>query len=299
LPQGLDSSLVNDIRNGNTQSTTTTTTTSIDTNQTLALDELFLDYTIYDSAFFRIGKFAQTWGYGHLFNPGNLVSATGSGINMKAFAAAGPFDITGLVIANPGFFADTQHPKANEFGYAGKLGVNAGLLSGDFSVYKQQAIGTELDAGLKTSLAGFDLYTDVLGYQNHTTNRWWPGLLIGTYYQLKTDWSWKFLAEYWVNGSTYGTYNRSIGFGATSDPVIKNLDLRLNGKWYHSLDDHSGQLVAGIDISPLPKLDIALGIPWTYGPQSGVYVLGNTDREKRYLAALLTIGVNFDFEKAR
>jgi hypothetical protein len=300
LPQGLDSTLINDLRTGTTQSTsTTTTTTQVNTNQTLALDELFLDYTIYDSAFFRIGKFAQTWGYGHLFNPGNLVSKTGSAINMKAFAAAGPFDLTGLIIADPSFFEDTQHPRAYEFGYAGKLGINAGLFSGNLSVYEQPANGTTLDAGLKTSLLGFDLYGELLGYKNPTNNRWWPGLIAGTYYQLKTDWSWKLLAEYWVDGSTYGTYNRSIGLGATSDPVFKDLDLRFSAKWYHSLDDHSGQVVTAIDISPLPKMDIALGIPWTYGPKTGIYVSGNTDSEKRYLAAFLTVGVKFDFEKAR
>jgi len=299
LPQGQDD-LINTLRNGTTQSNiTTTTTTPIDTKQTLGLDELFLDYTLYDSAFFRIGKFAQTWGFGHLFNPGNLVAATGSGVNFKGFAAAGPFALTGLVIADTSFFEDSTHPRADEFGYAGSLGISGGMFTGNLSVYKQRAAGTELDAGLKTSLLGFDLYSELLGYQNHVTNKWWPGLLAGTYYQLKTSWSWKLLAEYWMDGSTYGTFNRSIALGATSDPVFKDLDLKFSAKWYHSLDDHSGQLVTGVDISPLPKLDIALGVPWTYGPKTGIYVAGNSDQEKRYLAFLLTIGVKFDFEKAR
>jgi hypothetical protein len=300
LPQGLDSSLVSDIRNGTTQSSTvTTTSTEVDTTQTLSVDELFLDYTLYDSAFFRIGKFAQTWGYGHLFNPGNLVSSTSAGVNFKAFAAAGPFALTGLVIANPDFFEDTSHPRADEFGYAGNLGVTEGIFTGNLSVYKQRAAGTKVDAGVRTSLLGLDLYSEALGYQNHITNKWWPGLLAGAYYQLNTSWPWKLLGEYWVDGSTYGTFNRSIGLGATSDPVIKGLDLRISAKWYHSIDDRSGQLVTAVDIVPFPKLDIALAVPWTYGPKNGIYVVGNTDSEKRYLAALLTIGVKFDFEKAR
>ncbi len=299
LPQGQDD-LLNTLRDGTTQSgITTTTTIPVDTSQTLTLDELFLDYTLYDSAFFRIGKFAQTWGFGHLFNPGNLVAASGSGVNFKAFGAAGPFALTGLVIADPDFFSDIKHPQADEFGYAGNLGITGGMFTGNLSAYKQKAAGTQLDAGVKTSLLGFDLYSELLGYQDHITNKWWPGLLAGAYYQLKTDWSWKLLAEYWVDGSTYGTFNRSIGLGATSDPIFKDLDLKFSAKWYHSLDDHSGQLVTGFDVSPLPKLDIALGIPWTYGPKTGVYVVGNTDLDKRYLAFLLTIGVKFDFEKAR
>jgi hypothetical protein len=300
LPQGISSSIIDNIRSGTTQSSTvTTTTTTANTTQTLSLDELFLDYTIYDSAFFRIGKFTQTWGYGHLFNPGNLVSDTSDAVNLKGFASEGPFSFTGLVIANPTFFDDTSNPRADEMGYAGNLGFTEGFVTSNLSAYKQRDEGTKLDAALKTSLFGFDLYSEFLGYQNHTTNLWWPGLLAGFYYQLKADWPWKFLGEYWVDGSTYGTFNRSIGLGASSDPIIKDLDLRLSAKWYHSLDDRSGQVVLGFDVTPLPKLNVALGIPWTYGPASGIYMTGNTDPEKRYLMALLTIGVKFDFEKAR
>ena len=301
LPQGISSSIIDNIRNGTTQSgAVTTTTTTSNTNQTLSLDELFLDYTIYDSAFFRIGKFTQTWGYGHLFNPGNLVSDTSDGVNLKGFIATGPFAFTGMVIANPSFFADTSDPQADEMGYAGSLGFTQGLFTGSLSAYKQRSEGTKLDAALKTSFLGLDLYSEFLGYQNPADDSWWPGLLAGAYYQLKTDWSWKLLAEYWLDGSTFSkTPNRSVGLGAISDPITKDLDLRFNIKWYQSIEDKSGQVVWGVDCTPLPKLDLALGIPWTYGPADGYFVTGNTDPKKRYLSALLTITVKFDFEKAR
>lgn len=305
LPQDLDADIVNNIRSGSTQSGTgTTTTTTVNTKQTLAIDELFLDYTIYDSAFFRIGKFAQTWGLGHLFNPGNLVTDTTEGVNLKGFASAGPFSLTGLVIANPKFFSDTSHPRADEMGYAGSLGYTFGSVTGNFAAYEQRGEGGTLDAGLKTSLFGFDVYAEALGYRNASDgqwrpdDRWRPGLMAGIFYDLKTEWEWKLLAEYWLDGST-AEAKRNIAFGASSDPVIKGLDLRLNVKWYHSLSDRSGQLVTGIDITPLPKLNIALGVPWTYGPADGTFVTGNTDPEKRLLSGLLTIGVKFDFEKAR
>jgi len=300
LPQNIDSSIIDNLRTGTTQANAvTTTTTAANTTQTLALDELFLDYTIADSAFFRIGKFDLTWGLGHLFNPGNLVSDTSDGINLKGFAAGGPFSLTGVVLGNPKFFSDQTHPLAQELGYAGSLGYTQGPITSSVSVYKQKDVGTRLDGGLKTNLFGFDVYSEVLGYQNPANDRWYPGLLAGVYYQLKTDWSWKLLAEYWVDGSTYGTPQRSIGLGASSDPIIKDIDLRFSGKWYHSLTDGSGQVVTAIDVSPLPKMTIGLGIPWTYGPATGAYVTGNTDPEKRALMAVLTVGVKFDFEKAR
>lgn len=298
LPQGLDSSIINNLRTGNSQTgVVTITPESINTSASLALDDLYLDYSILDSAAFRIGKFSETWGQGRLFNPGNLASPTSGGVNLRGFGAWGPFTLTGLVVGNPGYFAELSKPRSDELGYAGSLGFSWGFFTGGVSGFTQAKAGETLDFYLRSSLLGFDLYGEYLRYHKPGED-WWPGLFLGTFREINLfGWKWKAVGEYWLDGSSHDMARANVGIGATSDPVFSGWDLRFSGRWMHSLGDGSGQLVAGLVITPLPKLDIGLGVPWTYGSSTGQYVKGNSDPEKRLLAGVLNVSVSFDFEK--
>jgi len=297
LPQGLDSSIITNLRTGNTQSgVSTTTTTSVDTSSTLSMDDLYLDYSILDSASFRIGKFSETWGQGRLFNPGNLVSSTSSGVNLKGFGAWGPFTATGLVVGNTGYFEDLSHPRSDEMGYAGSLGFSAGYFTGGVSGFTQKKAGQTVDLYLRSSVLGFDLYGEGLGYLAPYDN-WWPGLFLGVFREINLGWKWRVVGEYWLDGSTHDIGKQSVGLGATSDPLVVGLGLKLSTRWLHSLADQSGQLAVGLVVTPLPKLDIGFGVPWTYGPATGQYVVGNSDPDKRVLAGIMNVSVKFDFQK--
>lgn len=298
LPQGLDSSIINNLRTGNTQTgVITTTPDSINTTTSLALDDLYLDYSVLESASFRIGKFSETWGQGRIFNPGNLAAPTSGGVNLRGFAAWGPFTWTGIVVGNPGYFASLAKPRADELGYAGSMGFSWGYLTGGVSGFTQSKAGETLDVYLRSSLFGFDLYGEYLRY-HRPGDEWWPGLFLGTFREVDLGgWEWKVIGEYWVDGSGHDMDNRNVGVGLASDPVFSGWELRFTGRWQHSLADSSGQLVAGFVITPLPKLDIGFGVPWTYGSPTARYVVGNSDPEKRTLAGVLNVSVKFDFEK--
>jgi hypothetical protein len=263
----------------------------------VALDDLYLDYSVLDIAAFRVGKFSETWGQGRLFNPGNLAAPTSGGVNLRGFAAWGPLTLSGIVVGNPGYFAELAKPRSDELGYAGSLGVSIGYFTGGVSAFTQAKAGDTLDLYLRTSLLGFDLYGEGL-YYHKPGDAWWPGLFLGTFREVDVyGWRWKVVGEYWLNGAGHDMSNRNVGLGATSDPILAGWDLKLSGKWTHSLLDGSGQLIGGFSVSPLPKLDIGFGVPWTYGNPGTTYVLGNSDPEKRLLAGLMTIGVHFDFQK--
>jgi hypothetical protein len=296
LPQDLDASIVNSLKAGNTQNNVPGTTAStVNTSSSLSLDELYLDYDILKAATFRIGKFGTTWGQGRIFNPGNLVSDTAGSVNLRGFVPVGPVNLTGIVVGNTGFFAVKTKPKAEELGYAGSLDWNLGAVALGGAAYHQLAKGTTIDLSARGALLGFDLYGEGLGMTRYG-DLWRPGLLLGVDRDIDLGARWKLVGEYWLDTAVDGTEHRSFGLGVTVSG-FGPADLRLSGKWIHSTTDGSGQVVAGLTATPFPKLDIALGIPWTYGPSTGVYVTGNSDPEKRLLAAMLSVNVNLNFEK--
>jgi hypothetical protein len=296
LPQDLDSSIITSLKSGNTQSNVPgNTASSVNTSSSLSLDELYLDYDLLKAATFRIGKFGTTWGQGRIFNPGNLVSDTSGSVNLRGFIPVGPVNVTGVVVGNASFFAVKTKPKAEELGYAGSLDWNLGAIAIGLSSYHQLVKGTTVDFSLRGALLGFDLYGETLGMTRYG-DHWRPGLLVGVDRSFDLGAQVKVVGEYWLDTDVNDVQSRSVGLGISVGGFGPG-DLRLNSKWIHSVTDQSGQLVFGFAATPFPKLDVTLGVPWTYGPANGVYVTGNTDPEKRLLAAMLSVNVTLNFEK--
>jgi len=300
LPQELDSSVISNLQDGSTQSVSTISTVpSVTTSNVLSLDELFLDYTVADSLVFRVGKFVQTWGYGHLFNPGNIVTTTSEGVNLKGFVTSGPFEITGLVIGDSEFFSNKTHPLASELGYAGQINFLSGFFTAGLSAYEQIKEGATYDASIKTNVLGTDFYAEGLEYYLTSLQSWTPGALLGAYRVLQWPVPGKAIAEYWINGSSGNSADRSIGLGFVTDKIASLQDFQFKVKWLHSLYDGSGQVVTGVSFTPFPEMDIGLGVPWTYGDNGSTYILGNTDPESRRLAVFLTVNISLSFEKGK
>ena len=296
LPQDLDSSIINSLKSGNTQTNVPGNTASTaNTSSSLSLDELYLDYDVLKAATFRIGKFGTTWGQGRIFNPGNLVSDTSGSVNLRGFIPFGSINLTGLVVGNTSFFAVKTKPKAEELGYAGSLDWNLGVLALGLSSYHQLQKGTTVDLSLRGAVLGFDLYGETLGMSRYGDS-WRPGALVGIDRDFDLGARFKAVGEYWLDTDVSNVEHRSVGLGLSVSGFGPG-DLRLNGKWIHSTTDHSGQVVVGFAATPFPKLDVTLGVPWTYGPADGVYVTGNSDPEKRLLAAMLSVNVTLNFEK--
>jgi hypothetical protein len=298
LPQDVDSTLVSSLTSGSTTTTSTTTSTSTNTGSVLNLDELYLDYAVLKSAMFRIGTYAVTWGSGHLFNPGNLVSDTSGAVNVRGYLPLGDVNLTGLVIATKSFFAVASKPRGDELGYAGNVEFKWGWLSGGLSGYHQLAEGTYGDLALRTGLGGFDLYTEAIAHQDGSLE-WVPGFLGGIDKEFDLGVKVQTVAEYWLNGVRGEETQHHLGVGLTTGSLDQGMKLKLSAKWLHSLTDSSGQLAVGLTAEPLPKLKFALGVPWTYGTDSSYYVSANSDPEKRRLSVSLSVNISLDFEKAR
>jgi len=298
LPQDIDSTLISTVSSGNTTTVQTTTTSSSNSGSVLTLDELYLDYAVLQSAMFRVGKYAVTWGQGKLFNPGNLVSSTSEAVNLRAFAPVGPFTLTGLIIGNKSFFATASKPKAEELGYASNIEFKAGPVSGGLSVYHQLIAGSTSDLMLRTGFWGFDFYGEALAH-HYVGSSWAPSYMLGMDREFDLGFKVQAVAEYWCEGRQEAPFRRHVGLALATGALESGLALKLSAKWLHSITDGSGQVVVGLTSEPLPKVKFALGVPWTYGAASSYYVTNNSDLEDRRLSLLFSVTIGFDFEKDR
>lgn len=127
---------------------------------TPSISELFVDYTLADRYFFRVGKHGMSWGQGQMLgNPGNLVSDVKSGIAVKMFMPLGVNGLTSVIYVKDGWLSSTTSPSPLDFGYASLFETSAGPFTFGFSGkfnrnLEQSLIG---DVYVKTNLLGVDV----------------------------------------------------------------------------------------------------------------------------------------------
>ncbi|MGI9255825.1 MAG: hypothetical protein ACR2PY_02705 [Salinispira sp.] len=272
-----------------------------------AIGELFVDYTLADTVFFRVGKQGLTWGQGNFIaNPGNLVDDISEGISLKTFIPLGNNGLS--VVIYPG---GTSSSPLN-FAYAALFEFSAGPLSfglsGKFQRELDQALS--VDAYLKTVIAGidialesrvdFDTYPERDGYVpprvQAVSNVFWEsdiGLrLFGEYFFAYGPQEVIYISETETVPAEAGTHIGGVGilfpdlFGGDWSPGLR---------WFHNFSDGSGQVVAGITGTIAPHLRLNIAIPAVYGASYGYYQRNNDDPERRRLSLVtqLTLSASF------
>jgi len=254
------------------------------------IGELFVDYTLAETVFFRAGRQSLTWGTGQLFNPGNIIRDISSSLSVRAFFPIASNGVTLIAIANDSYIQSGDGPLAGLLGYAGSFETSSDLATVALSAFYQITSGLTQSAYLKSSLGGVDLSLEAV-------NAWSPDwtytdsdVLLSGFWE-PGAWGTRVIAEYLLETARFSSglgSSIAIGVAATDIPGFSwNPGIR----WFHAFFDGSGELVLGVDGSVAPDVRLQIGLPINYGPSSGTYMQNKSDPADRVisLVAQLTL----------
>jgi hypothetical protein len=259
---------------------------------TPSIKELFVDYTLLDAVFFRIGQHTMKWGQGRLFTPGNLMAGSEKGLAFRASLPALLNGFSFVALAHEDFFESAADPRLSEFGLGGIADIVIGPVQVSLGAYHQALDGWRMLSSLKTVLFGFDLFSDIVA--SYEEPRWELSALAGFYWESK-DRSFKAYGEYFHDGSEEAASHAdrlglALGFsGVFGSPFDFGL------RWDHCFNDLSGYVLPGISLKPAPHLACDLGILLSYSRQGSYYHENNPDPGKRALALALKISLSGGF----
>ncbi len=284
------------------------------TFSTLTVKELFLDYTLYNQIFFRLGRQSLVWGQGRLFNPGNFVNDIADGVAAKAVTTVAGFNLTGVVIKNDSFYnvsaADTA--STSSLADAGMMESSLGPINWGVSGFYQKMLGYKADLYLKSYFLDTDWFAEGVAEHASTDGVWIPSAVAGAYHEFNwgnVNWL-KIEAEYMFSGrgggsnesfnvtptTFYGYNDQSLGVGLSSD-ALNFINLKPTFSWLTALKDGSGQMILALSNTTIPHLEISGAAVYIYGPDNGRYVLDNPDTtEHRVLSFTLKVTFTLDGE---
>ena len=236
------------------------------------VEELFVDYTLAERLYFRVGKQEMTWGQGRLFNPGNFVAGAIDGISLKGFVPIGVNGLTAVAIGE-GVLGNAAPDYTNVYellALAGLFETRLSALTLGLSGYYRSAPGLRTGAYLKVPIGGIDTALegvlnwepDLRGVQSGTvlTSLFWEGGRS----------RWQIILEYLFDTAVAGYRGHSVGLGAVARSWLPK-GWRPGVRWLHSFADSSGQVLLGIDGPVAPNLRLTVGLPLRYGAKEAYY----------------------------
>ena len=236
------------------------------------VDELFLDYTLAELLFFRLGKQEITWGQGRLFNPGNFMLNAIDGIALKGFLPLGPNGLTlvGLGEGVLGPIAPAYDDLSELIAAAGLFETSLSRLTFGLLVYYRIDPGLRTGAYLKTPIAGVDVALEgVLEWGPDPTVMDSAAVLASLFWEGGRR-KWQLILEYLFDTSVPDYLGHSVGLGILARNWLPG-GWKPGLRWVHSFADISGQLLVGLDGPLAPHLRLAVAFPIRYGDSPGYY----------------------------
>jgi len=239
--------------------------------------ELWFDYSVLDTVFFRGGRQVIGWGNTRIFAVGDVMDNSPTALSLKAYL---PLDADGLslvtLVQDPG-------AGASLVGLKPEIAPRLDLVFGAFEFSEagafQHEIPARLASMLKTSRFGIDFFAELFG-------NWQPGSppVLSTFesaFWQAPGQKFSLYAEHYYNGS--GT-NAADGWYGTppSPPNLPGNKITILGsyklggyilglQWNHAFADGSGQLMPALTFSPFEHITVTFGFPISYGPDCSTY----------------------------
>lgn len=225
----------------------------------IAVDELFCDYTLLGKAFIRFGKHTITWGQGRLYTPGNLMDGSENG---SAFRISFPTLLSGVslvALAQNGYFADPANPSVREFAYGALADAVFGNLRSSFGLRYQDAEGIRGLTALKMNILGTDVFCDAVGRYN-AVEEVSATTLLGFFRE------WKKITAYgeWQYDRSEDSSAHAVG-AAVAYNNIGESSVDFGAKWYHAFDPRSGAVAVGVSWDPFKFVKATVMLPVVYG----------------------------------
>jgi hypothetical protein len=272
------------------------------------IGELFVDYTLADAVFFRLGRQSLSWGQGInelLGNPGNVLEDFGGSTALKAFLPLGTNGLTLLGYGNPAWYngeISSLTPGADTLAYASLYEHSVGSVTlGVSGKYRHDTVASA-EAYVKTVLSGADLVIE----GRVDSNDGFSADPLGYDYLALTGLFWEnssvqLLAEYLfdasvTDGALVRSYDHRFALGLLSSTRFAGW--RPGIRWFHAAEAgftrHSGQLVLGASRGIAPRLTINIGLPISYGNESGYYMQNSDDPSGRVASLVISLTLEED-----
>lgn len=239
-----------------------------------SIGELFCDYTLADAIYFRAGRFGNTWGQGRIFSSVDVISDIGS---LFALRATLPAALQGMntIIGIDSEYAPvgtTQGLSRALIGAARADMVFGGLLIG-LGARCQYYDGVDGAISLKKVAFGTDFLADALV---HYANGAFSFKAVAGFFREWNDL--KLNVEYFYDSSSVFTNDHRIGIEIGFKKIFGS-GIDIGARCLHAFSDNSGSDVFGLSFSPWSRVSIAFALPFSYGPDGGIFVSSNVNDE--------------------
>jgi hypothetical protein len=283
------------------------------------LNELFFDYAFPSGLYFRLGKYAVSWGDARILSVANL---PGRSVNVANLDPSVEILPSWLQSPTPSLWLKGAIPFGN-YTATGLMSLpgaaNQGLSSLAYGLLNEYVIGkTYLGiAGFyqngKTARASFmvktskwntDFYLDSsLAFPLGAAII--PSAVLGLYYKANEGPEIKITAELCWNGESTalgGVFGDALPLGGLSQALalswtsIGGSRLGLGYTWYHAYIDGSGTMVLYASYSLGHEMSLKSLFPFVYGPADGYYVKNRPSETFGYAlgaAPMLILSLSF------
>lgn len=256
------------------------------------ISELFVDYTLLDSIFIRLGQHSTSWGQGKIFTNSNLMADSAGNFSFRAGMPAVLNGIQALILAKQtiDYYKDLIYAAKVDavfwntyFSLGARYQADEGI-KGLFSI-KKVVFGTDLLSDVTISQEGTELdstefdFTALAGFF-----REWDSLkLYGEY-----------LGKGHVGQSVEG-YEQKIGLDFGYKHIFGS-GFNYGLEYRHEFKDNSGYIINALAWKPWKYITATLALPLVYGPTGAFYVTeGNPDLAKRRIALLFGLEMKVNF----
>jgi len=267
-----------------------------------ALGDFFFDYTLYNTVFFRAGKYGLSWGISPNFGFTNLLSRVpkdsyaGDSFIFKADIpiSRGGFQVLTLTRAN--LMSSSTLPKMEDFGFGGKYNFAYRWADIDMGIFYREGMVLRSFLSLKTTVLGTELFNEWLvaidveepsnisgafniGFaRGFFNNKFYIGGEL--FFNAEKD-------TYWYQPETN---IREAG----KSPFIEGLNLALSlqyrpwekGSPYLYLStliapmQRSARIVPAFTYNPLPHIGLYFALPISLGDKDGYYFANTVTKDK-------------------
>jgi hypothetical protein len=246
--------------------------TEVDFGQ-VYVDELFLDYTLAERVFFRIGKQEMTWGQGRLYNPGDFVAQAIDGISVKGFLPLGTNGLT-LAAIGQGVLGPSPPDYTNVYDLiagAALFETSLSSLALGLSGYYRTTPGLRTGAYLKMPIAGIDVALEgVVDWGPYVAGFDSAEVLASLFWEGGDRPRWQIILEYLYDTSVPDFRGHSLGLGAVVRDWLPK-GWKPGVRWLHSFADNSGEVVLGIEGPLASFLRLVVAFPFRYGAATPYY----------------------------
>ncbi len=239
----------------------------------LRIGDLFVDYTLQDRIFFRVGKFGQTWGQARILeNIGNIAGDTENGAALRATVPVGRGTATALVYSR-GRTAVYSESDPRSFTYAGQFETTRGRVSSGVAARVRAQDVVRATAHVTLGLGHLDLTQEALVLVDRADPLNLDATTVKALSQFVWEGGnpvWRVIGEYLFDTAVPDWQGHRVALGVRMPQFLPNR-WRPNVQWRHAFVDNSGQIETALTGTLAPSMDGSIGIPVIYGPPGSVY----------------------------